>query len=90
MKRDDNLKTKEEKVEVEGVVVEALPNTMFTVRLENMGIHCFEAELTAGLVQVWSLKALEVSLPFDDLKAFPQHRYACADLDMATQFNKGW
>ena len=35
MKRDTNMKTKEEKVEVEGVVVEALPNTMFTVRLEN-------------------------------------------------------
>jgi translation initiation factor IF-1 len=33
--RDSNLKTKEEKVEVEGTVVEALPNTMFTVKLEN-------------------------------------------------------
>ena len=35
MKRDTNMKTQEEKVEVEGVVVEALPNTMFTVKLEN-------------------------------------------------------
>ncbi len=35
MKRDANLKTKEEKVEVEGIVVEALPNTMFTIKLEN-------------------------------------------------------
>ncbi len=35
MKRDATFKTKEEKVEVEGTVVEALPNTMFTVRLEN-------------------------------------------------------
>jgi translation initiation factor IF-1 len=33
--RDSNLKAKEEKVEVEGTVVEALPNTMFTVKLEN-------------------------------------------------------
>ncbi len=33
--RDSNLKTKEEKVEVEGTVVEALPNTMFTVKLDN-------------------------------------------------------
>ena len=35
MKRDENMKAKEEKVEVEGTVVEALPNTMFTVKLEN-------------------------------------------------------
>jgi translation initiation factor IF-1 len=35
MKRDANAKTKEEKVEVEGIVVEALPNTMFTIKLEN-------------------------------------------------------
>jgi translation initiation factor IF-1 len=35
MKRDVAMKTKEEKVEVEGTVVEALPNTMFTVRLDN-------------------------------------------------------
>ena len=35
MKRDANMKTKEEKVEVEGIVVEALPNTMFTIKLEN-------------------------------------------------------
>ncbi len=35
MKRDVAVKTKEEKVEVEGTVVEALPNTMFTVRLDN-------------------------------------------------------
>ncbi len=35
MKRDGAVKTKEEKVEVEGTVVEALPNTMFTVRLDN-------------------------------------------------------
>jgi translation initiation factor IF-1 len=35
MKRDDNLKTKEDKIEVEGTVIEALPNTMFTVKLEN-------------------------------------------------------
>ena len=33
--RDSNLKAKEEKVEVEGTVVEALPNTMFTIKLEN-------------------------------------------------------
>ena len=33
--RDSNVKAKEEKVEVEGTVVEALPNTMFTVKLEN-------------------------------------------------------
>ena len=33
--RDSSLKAKEEKVEVEGTVVEALPNTMFTVKLEN-------------------------------------------------------
>ena len=35
MKRDENVKTKEDKIEVEGIVVEALPNTMFTVKLEN-------------------------------------------------------
>lgn len=35
MKRDENMKTKEEKVEAEGTVVEALPNTMFTIKLEN-------------------------------------------------------
>ncbi len=35
MKRDTDMKTKEEKVEVEGIVVEALPNTMFTIKLEN-------------------------------------------------------
>jgi translation initiation factor IF-1 len=33
--RDSNVKAKEEKVEVEGTVVEALPNTMFTIKLEN-------------------------------------------------------
>lgn len=33
--RDSNVKAKEEKVEVEGTVIEALPNTMFTVKLEN-------------------------------------------------------
>jgi translation initiation factor IF-1 len=33
--KDSNLKAKEEKVEVEGTVVEALPNTMFTIKLEN-------------------------------------------------------
>jgi len=35
MKSKDNVKTKEEKVEVEGTVIEALPNTMFTVKLDN-------------------------------------------------------
>jgi translation initiation factor IF-1 len=35
MKRNENMKTKEEKVEAEGTVVEALPNTMFTIKLEN-------------------------------------------------------
>jgi translation initiation factor IF-1 len=35
MKHDSAMKTKEEKVEVEGIVVEALPNTMFTVKLDN-------------------------------------------------------
>ena len=35
MKRDENMKIKEEKVEAEGTVVEALPNTMFTIKLEN-------------------------------------------------------
>jgi translation initiation factor IF-1 len=35
MKRDENMKAKEEKVEAEGTVVEALPNTMFTIKLEN-------------------------------------------------------
>jgi translation initiation factor IF-1 len=35
MKRDPAMKMKEEKVEVEGIVVEALPNTMFTVKLDN-------------------------------------------------------
>jgi translation initiation factor IF-1 len=35
MKHDPAMKTKEEKVEVEGIVVEALPNTMFTVKLDN-------------------------------------------------------
>ena len=34
-KRDEALKVKEDKVEVEGIVVEALPNTMFTVKLDN-------------------------------------------------------
>ncbi len=34
-KHDEEVKVKEGKVEVEGVVVEALPNTMFTVQLEN-------------------------------------------------------
>jgi translation initiation factor IF-1 len=33
--KDSNVKAKEEKVEVEGTVIEALPNTMFTVKLEN-------------------------------------------------------
>jgi translation initiation factor IF-1 len=33
--KDSNVKAKEEKVEVEGIVIEALPNTMFTVQLEN-------------------------------------------------------
>lgn len=28
-------KSKEEKIEVEGIIVEALPNTQFTVELEN-------------------------------------------------------
>ncbi len=35
MKQKDSVKSKEEKIEVEGTVVEALPNTMFTVKLEN-------------------------------------------------------
>lgn len=34
-KHEEEVKVKEGKVEVEGVVVEALPNTMFTVQLEN-------------------------------------------------------
>ena len=34
-KHDVAMKAKEDKVEVEGVVVEALPNTMFTVKLDN-------------------------------------------------------
>jgi translation initiation factor IF-1 len=35
MKSKDSIKSKEEKIEVEGTVVEALPNTMFTVKLDN-------------------------------------------------------
>ncbi|MEM7799998.1 MAG: translation initiation factor IF-1 [Chloroflexota bacterium] len=31
----NNSKSKEEKIEVEGVVVEALPNTQFKVKLDN-------------------------------------------------------
>ena len=34
-KHDEATKSKEEKIEVEGTVVEALPNTMFTVKLDN-------------------------------------------------------
>ena len=34
-KHDEEVKVKEGKVEVEGVVVEALPNTMFRVKLES-------------------------------------------------------
>ena len=34
-KQDDSVKTKEEKIEVEGTVVEALPNTQFTIKLDN-------------------------------------------------------
>ncbi len=34
-KQDESVKVKEGKVEVEGTIIEALPNTMFTVQLEN-------------------------------------------------------
>ena len=34
-KHDVAMKAKEDKVEVEGIVIEALPNTMFTVKLDN-------------------------------------------------------
>ena len=34
-KRNDNLMPKEDQIEMEGTVVETLPNTMFRVELEN-------------------------------------------------------
>lgn len=34
-KENKSEKTKEEKIEVEGIIVEALPNTQFLVELEN-------------------------------------------------------